>query len=130
MTDRTQTHMQAQLALGIGSVHSQDLPHTRVHHMQPRCVCLCAYTCRDIPPRLRLAQRSDNAGDRPRAPLLHCSHQSGMLSSEEKNTPTEELSHCVGNVIIEICAQKALAHALERPAVRAESVSWSLMGIF
>lgn len=83
------------------------------------CVCVCAH----IPPWLHLAQQSDNAGDRPRAPLLYCSRQLSMLTGAK-------LSSSVGNVITAICTPKALAHAPERPAVRAESTSRPLMGIF
>lgn len=51
-------------------------------------MCVCVHTRAEtppLPPALRLAQRSDNAGDRPRAPLLRCSRRSGMLSSQEQN---------------------------------------------
>lgn len=115
--------MYARLALGICCVHSQVLPHNPLHYtMQPRCVCVCQ---RYSPSALRLARCSDYAEDRPRAPLLHCSRQSGMLSSQEQSASYQKIIlQCREGVIIAIRAPIVLG----RPAARAgssPSPSWA-----
>lgn len=100
VTDRYNTSSGYRLCAltGFASMH-----HVACYPGVYKCVYVRAETTPPpphAPPALWLAQHSDHAGDRPRAPFPHCSHHWGMLGSQEQNIFFKNLSHCAGNVII------------------------------